>query len=926
MTDLALPEAFKGRWRNLLIMTYNADVPFFERTIWPQLVAGCRNKIILVDGHRFLQSSADWARDGTVRHLNQLYLGAGIFTPQAAHAKLILLTNEEAGRLLVGSGNLSISGYASGGEVFSQYEYNHSETDSLSAFVTIREFINELLQRDLVPSVAHHRINTLFENTPWLYSSPSSTLQPVRHNLNQSFLAQMQVAVGDENVEELWVHAPFHDTESRALAAMLNVLRPNVLHLLVQPDQTSLNPESIAQTLAASSADCVVHEIRRRLEGHDPYIHAKFYIAKLQDRAICLHGSPNFSQVALLLTPPQSNIELANLLIAERDRFDGFLHGLHIQPFRKPLAELSTGPGDSEEQQEADLSWYLIAGEWDGSSLTLQFRGSPPDFHQLELLGTTGPIFFTQYRERVSHLEFTLSDIGAEQMRNNLSVKLQWIAGGIPVASNPVFICNRAALNRVLETVEGEGGLESFGALDLADEELEQLLGELDASFPIDRRSVWQMAGRTPPDSNSDGQEELQLSYAEIDRDALRRHPRMQQYFHAGRGSAVSFAPTRLQIVLNMINAHFLKLHDGPGDADAARVLIEILEESDADSEEEREEEEAERRARRISSSAHIRRLMHNFIERFLRGLQMEDYRDFVGHLVIAQNSIIFQHLLWRLFYRDWSDPHFLMNALQRLWTFLWQPKSGFLAQLPDGEQSEVLHLLRENKADALLMAGLFHCAKNLSRIEHSDMRLRLRDFGRNLLALSYAPLSESVLHDSWIYLGEMYAYSPPMPSEIVQSIGELCQFETASSFLRSVEKRLRLPNHSCSFEWERVFRSNDPRARVRCLKATAAPRLPHLTEAMDVLIRWHGFERLDYYRANITTKDRNTALVFFDVSEGTGLFRRGDETPVEITAANLSRVTDAWALTIERMYSMAERVEDLLTMPVAVSVKHSMS
>src|SRR4029077_14570173 len=113
---------FQGPWEHALILTYGVDVTFFERALWLQFAARCRNKIILADGRQYLQKSEDYAQQkGLVRHLNQIYVVAGIFGLHAhssAHAKLILLTHPEQGRLLVGIGNLNREGYASGGELF----------------------------------------------------------------------------------------------------------------------------------------------------------------------------------------------------------------------------------------------------------------------------------------------------------------------------------------------------------------------------------------------------------------------------------------------------------------------------------------------------------------------------------------------------------------------------------------------------------------------------------------------------------------------------------------------------------------------------------------------------------------------------------------------------------------------------------------
>src|SRR5215218_3994911 len=119
MTDLPLPDRLKGRWDNLLILTYGADLPFFETAVWRQIDGRCRNRIILANGKTLLDTCADLAeRPEAIIHLNRHYVADGIFGPPAAHAKLVLLTTSERGRLLVGSGNLGWQGFASGGELF----------------------------------------------------------------------------------------------------------------------------------------------------------------------------------------------------------------------------------------------------------------------------------------------------------------------------------------------------------------------------------------------------------------------------------------------------------------------------------------------------------------------------------------------------------------------------------------------------------------------------------------------------------------------------------------------------------------------------------------------------------------------------------------------------------------------------------------
>jgi hypothetical protein len=290
MIALELPEQLKGPWDHVMILTFGLDIPFFERSIWHQFAARCRNKIILADGQQYLQASKDYAQQqGLVRHMNQLYVVAGIFGPHAytsAHTKLILLTNAQQGRLLVGSGNLNWQGYASGGELFTIYEYGSDAPEPLPAFLAVRELVDVLIQRGSIGITAQRRIQYMWEQSPWLIHPPANIERPVRHNLTSSFLDQLLIAVGGEPVEELWILSPFYDKKATALERLLKEFHPDQTMILVQPGRTSADPAALQHVIDQAPGRCEIRPFQRG--SNSAYIHAKCYLLKLKDRAICL--------------------------------------------------------------------------------------------------------------------------------------------------------------------------------------------------------------------------------------------------------------------------------------------------------------------------------------------------------------------------------------------------------------------------------------------------------------------------------------------------------------------------------------------------------------------------------------------------------------------------------------------------------------
>ena len=916
MNALKLPEQLQGPWHHALILTYRMDIPFFENALWRQFSTRCRNKIILADGQRYLEACANHARRGLVRHLNQQYVAEGIFAPCAAHAKLILLTNPEQGRLLVGSGNLSWQGYASGGELFTQYEYSADAPGALNAFLAVRELIEDLVKRRYISAQAERRVRYLLEDTPWLFQSSSSDWWPVRHNLTHSFLDQLQQAVGDNPVEELWVLSPFYDREAVALERLLTLLNPRRATLLMQPSYTSVDPTFLRDVLDRFGGRCQVCPFS--IGSDAPYIHAKLYLLKLPDRAICLQGSPNLTQAAMLLIVPRGNIEVANLLFGPRDIFDDLLDALEIQPEAAQLDALDLAYQSTDiPTDEPSDGWRLISGEWHDDRLRLSFQGEMPELEGASLIIANRAFPLDVCKREPGSLELKLSPDMIALLGRPAPVSIRWGDGDDAPASNPLFVCNRATLDAVLEIADEGETLDRIGDLDLDDEEFERLLGELDAALMIDRRSVWQVAGRTPPSTADDDDEALRLDYADVDYEMLRQHPRIQQYrrgISGGRG----YAQSRLQIILNAITDHFRGLLDVPASTQWEDMTGGTLDDRGAETEEEHEREEEERQKRRQTQAQRVRRLLKNFIRRYLRGIRSPDFQELAGFEVIAQNYVIFSHILWRLFAKDWVEPEFVLESLLQTWGFFWgsDGQTGYFTELQEGQQAQVLQWIREYHADAELLAALYYGA-HLTRTERwEDLRFALRDFWRALLCHPPFNVTAEILEETWHILVRLIPYEPPPPTGIVDELAHLAQFETRGSFLRALEERYGYPRGSCAFTKQTVWR--EPLRRediVHCLVIGAANALPSKEVAIAMLQGWMRFEGLDYYRINNPPGGR---VLYYEALEQKGMYwakDRGDQ-PSEL--GSIDPEAAEWDAHLSRLQRLAARIDAGLILPRA--------
>jgi hypothetical protein len=855
LTDLQLPEELKGPWEHAVLLTYGADLPFFERTLSRQLPATCRNRVVLADPRQYLEACIRFAKGGLVRTLNQHYVGDGVHFGIAMHAKVILLASPTDGRLLVGSGNLNLSGYASGGELFTKYEYAAAARNDLGAFVSVRRFLERLVDADAVGTVSVTRVQHLLERTPWLFEPAEADLAPIRHNLDRAFIDQLAAEAAGREVDELIVSAPFYDADTAALEELVDRLQPTAVRVLVQPGQTSVDPLALDRVASAHARFEVVPFTKR---DDDVYVHAKLILIKTGDDAICLQGSPNISRVALLRHGANANVEVANLLRGARNDFDDILAGLALgSPASSATTlELRHDPDDAPRPELA--GWHLTRGSWSGDRLTLQFSGDSPVLDGATLLVGEMPFDLAVVELTRNQMVIRLDSAAQELLTQARPVAIGWPEAAGTWRSNPIFPFNVVALQRVLEAAAGTDRLPWVGSLDeLDDEELEQLLHELADSVVIDNQSLWRLAGRGEPPPGDD--ENARIAYAEIDYEALKQHPKLRQYA-AGFGSGGGAQQSRLQIILRSIASNFAPVHQGvPVRQDA----LSAIDEAEAETEEELELEAEERERRRSTLEAHLRRIFQNFIRRYLKGATSREFEDRVGSEVIAHNYVIFSFILWRLFRKPWMPVAFLVEALLDTWKHFWSrdaERPGFVARLEATERERAIAWLREQHADAQLFASIYYASFLTAAENLTALRLALRDFLRDSIKDPLIPLHADVAADAARTISRLLPGRPPTPGELTDELRGLLDFETRSSFLSTVDGQ-------ASFEDVSVVRPALRReVRTPCL--VLAEAVDERT-MLELLARWMRFEDRDYYRVQSA---ESRAVCFYDAVSKEGV------------------------------------------------------
>lgn len=852
--DLQLPLALSGSWEHALFLSYGLDLPFFERMILPNLPGTCRNRILLGDEKTYLGScDQHFADSGLVRYANSQYVAEPILRRPSSHAKLVLLTSSEAGWLAVGSGNVSMQGFASGGELFAAYTYTGQDEGSLAEFVAVREVLERFRDRDLLTPTAAWHVDFLLEGSPWLFRATPGPSR-VRHNLDTSFLNQLTEAVGDDHVEHLWVLVPFFDEHAQALRDLLDRLRPDLTTILLQRGRTSVDPAALTKLIANSAGRIELRSVSR---ADDPWIHAKLFLAQTPTSAICLQGSANASLAALRYTDPDANFEMGNLLPGSRDAFDDVLEGLEIGGLVADAADLDVTYRSSKDRDHLhEAGWQLTGAEWSGLTLRISYRGVLPATAGLQLIvqGTAVPV---QAADEGPPLVLQFAEEAREHLGTASPIRLEFADG---TRSNAVFPCDRRSLSATLHaSPDSDERLSRIGELDLDDEELELLLQELEATMVLDRRSLWQLAGKPgSTDGSADG-DEVHIDYSDIDYEMLRGHPKLRQY-RLGRATAGTHGRSRLQILLNAITQSFADLLEPPDAVTAAAVAAVAAEgdkgvqTDDIDS----DEEEVEVHRRRWSRQARINALLKNFIRRFGSGLTSTPFQNAVGPEVVFTNYVIFLHVLSRLYEREWVDVEALVEATAQTVEAMWgsDEDAGYVARLDADEVENVTSFVREKHSDAQLVVFVYLLARDLRQSHSTDLLTRIRDAWRALLVGGRLPLARTALGDTAVLLRPVEPPDGPPLTDVVEQLRQLAEFRTREEYIDALHQRFETGPGSWYFDTVTVRIPPSPHdVNAECLSIDNDNITFSVEDAQWTLAAWMQVEHRKYYRVQVRSR-----------------------------------------------------------------------
>jgi hypothetical protein len=341
-----------------LLLTYSFDPIFFENVVLRDLWVGRAGDILTIGDRDQISKATEGATVRSLSHLGKSYLLAGANHDGAFHPKLMLRLGARDGAVLIGSGNLTSSGWGGNQEMGAAWMIGPEHSDKgvwLRAFLAdVMTWCSSDLERDAVSRMRDMSwLSSLAPSTPTtsavLYSRRDTTLaRQLAERWSGRQFDSLRILTGstDQSGAFLrWAHATFGIR--RAVVALT-------------PSMASFDPAKLADlpielTLVAAPPDRPMH--------------AKFYWFEGELGAAAVMGSANCSAAAWLLKPASGgNVE--TMVVYDKAAADAYKEVLAIfeRPAQTPSELLTQRVSEPLQTEKAAYRYRLLGLRWDKDS------------------------------------------------------------------------------------------------------------------------------------------------------------------------------------------------------------------------------------------------------------------------------------------------------------------------------------------------------------------------------------------------------------------------------------------------------------------------------------------------------------------------------------------------------------------------------
>lgn len=304
-----------------VFLSYAFDPLFFERVPWSDLsVGGSRRIIIVADGAQ-VTDSIRRCLDQVV-HLGRRYVLAETVVSNTFHPKLIARLSEKGGRIWIGSGNLTYTGWGGNREVATSWAIGPEEDDK---GIWLDETLNAV-SKFVRSTTFSDSLRAIRDEVTWLTQGPPGRNDArVMLGLPDRPLApQLAERWRGRRFEDLKLCTGSTDTDGAFLSWAHRTFGIKRATICLNPAFSSFDPRKLTK---------LPLDVRFVEETAQKLMHAKFYWFSGPDGDGAVMGSANCSTAAWLLGGGNGNVELMTVY----DQPDAPMFEKILAVFERPL-------------------------------------------------------------------------------------------------------------------------------------------------------------------------------------------------------------------------------------------------------------------------------------------------------------------------------------------------------------------------------------------------------------------------------------------------------------------------------------------------------------------------------------------------------------------------------------------------------------
>ena len=303
-------EISKGGYQASLMTSFSIDFPFYEDLLLKKMQSrGVTHHVLLADKRMCQQIITQ----RPPKHAGRQYSLGLMEHSQAFHPKVFMLLGKKKGMLVVGSHNVTFSGFGKNLEISNVIKFEKGKNEQhlslfLAAFRAFKIWLADYGNNTAENSVLE-AIDSTLKLCPWLKKDGKRTLD---NSLSFLFTSK--------TTESLWEQfQPYKPTESKQIIATAPFFDKKLdftQTLLEQSNQSlilGVQPEEVVLSSLVLSLDGVKvvdsNSLTDGEEGKNKYIHAKAIYFDAADNSVFVSGSANLSSTAWLKSRSSANAE-----------------------------------------------------------------------------------------------------------------------------------------------------------------------------------------------------------------------------------------------------------------------------------------------------------------------------------------------------------------------------------------------------------------------------------------------------------------------------------------------------------------------------------------------------------------------------------------------------------------------------------------